>query len=269
MRFKITLEQDIIGQKIPLSYQYELSSWIYRQIATANKEFSDFLHDKGFDHDKKTFKFFCFTQLQPGNGGYRIIEDRMQLNSRDVSFECSFLVGDAAAYLLRGLFENQQLSLGDKKSHAKFSVKSVELLNIPDFSSENKLFSTASPLLISMPVNINGRLGQRYLSPSNEEFPERLIQNLSNKYLTAVYHKICEPIADVANSNITFELHSKIENIKSRLISIKSGTAAETKLKGFLFDFELNANPELLKLAYLCGLGNENAMGFGSIHVLK
>ena len=50
---------------------------------------------------------------------------------------------------------------------------------------------------------------------------------------------------------------------KSKLITIKSGTAAQTKVKGWVFDFELDAPRELVEVGILAGFGKENAQGFG------
>ena len=49
MKLKITLEVKQKGQLLPLSYQYELSSWIYGLIYKGDNEFARFLHSKGYD----------------------------------------------------------------------------------------------------------------------------------------------------------------------------------------------------------------------------
>jgi CRISPR-associated endoribonuclease Cas6 len=41
--------QTIHGNAIPINYQYELSSWIYKVIERADAQYSDFLHNKGFE----------------------------------------------------------------------------------------------------------------------------------------------------------------------------------------------------------------------------
>ena len=59
MRFKLTLKinREKYGDTLPLSYQYEASSAIYRILSKADKEYSTWLHDNGFNLEpKKKFK---------------------------------------------------------------------------------------------------------------------------------------------------------------------------------------------------------------------
>ena len=65
MRFKITLTPDYIlfGNEIPMNYQYELSSFIYRTLARSDSGYSAWLHENGFITGTKRFKLFSFSNL--------------------------------------------------------------------------------------------------------------------------------------------------------------------------------------------------------------
>ncbi len=63
MRLKIHFRVVKPGQWLPLSYQYELSAWIYRIIGSADSDFAEFLHSKGYGRGKKRFKLFTFSNL--------------------------------------------------------------------------------------------------------------------------------------------------------------------------------------------------------------
>jgi CRISPR-associated endoribonuclease Cas6 len=61
MRFRLNLAVD--GKKIedsilPINYQYELSSWIYRTINSSDSEFACWLHNAGYINENRKFKLF-------------------------------------------------------------------------------------------------------------------------------------------------------------------------------------------------------------------
>jgi len=62
MELKITLTL-VKGPYLPINYQYELSSWIYKVIERADSEYSNFLHNEGFQSDGKQFRMFTFSQV--------------------------------------------------------------------------------------------------------------------------------------------------------------------------------------------------------------
>ena len=59
MRFKLILnvEKQVRGTLLPLNYQYELASAIYKILANADQQYSDWLHKNGFMFENwKKFK---------------------------------------------------------------------------------------------------------------------------------------------------------------------------------------------------------------------
>ncbi|MEM6628491.1 MAG: hypothetical protein AAF694_02415, partial [Bacteroidota bacterium] len=59
-------------------------------------------------------KLFVFSNLHIPHGGYTILDDRMKIHAREISFVISFLVPQAAQDLLMGLFKEQSFRLGDR-----------------------------------------------------------------------------------------------------------------------------------------------------------
>ncbi|MBI4810670.1 MAG: CRISPR-associated endoribonuclease Cas6, partial [Ignavibacteriales bacterium] len=55
----------------------------------------------------------------------------------------------------------------------------------------------------------------------------------------------------------------------SKLITIKEGHKEETRVRGFMCPITIEGNPELIKLAYECGLGEKGSLGFGMIEILE
>lgn len=272
MRFKLTLENSTQrGNNIlPLNYQYELSAWIYKTLNSGNEEFAKWLHEKGYTRDYKNFKLFAFSNLKVPN--FRIQEDRMRIESREIELIVSFYPINSLEYFISGLFSNQQFSIGDIKSKAEFVVKTVEKLPEPDFDSTMEL-KTLSPVLISYKSSPKQKYA-RYMNPEDKNYGELLMKNLVEKY-NAFYAETAT--ADATSSfeastvervnpldidNIDYEF-KPINKPKSRLITIKSGTKQESKLRGYLYKFRLKAPSELIRLGYYAGFGEKNSLGFG------
>ena len=53
------------------------------------------------------------------------------------------------------------------------------------------------------------------------------------------------------------------KKVKSRLETIKAGTNAETKVRGYQYAFKLKAPEPLVRIGLLAGFGEKNSLGFG------
>ena len=69
------------------------------------------------------------------------------------------------------------------------------------------------------------------------------------------------------DKEFSFELIDK--KIKSKLITIKTNTPAEAKVRGYLCSFRLKAPLELMKIAYEGGIGEQCSQGFGFIKKIE
>ena len=133
MRFKISLRKEGGRGYLPINYQYELSSAIYRTIDRADSEFSQFLHDQGYLAFGKKFRLFTFSRLQ--FEGFKIIKEagRIEHFGERAEFEICFLVNRAAEEFIRGLFMDQVFVLGDKISKVSYAISSIEAVAPPLF----------------------------------------------------------------------------------------------------------------------------------------
>lgn len=253
MRFKLSLSlSNAHNRKLPMSYQYELSSFIYKTIANGDKMYADWLHKNGFETQGKQFRLFTFSNFDIPKYAINKTNERLIIQSEEVSFEIAFLPEKSTEEFVKGIFANQHFSIGDKISKVDFSIKSIELIPEPNFTMpfEGK---TLSPLCVAL-KNENDKID--YISPEHPEFIKQLKSNLLTKY-EAFYGK-----------NLTSETFFAWETKSKphpKLIKIKTDTAQQTRVKGYLFEFKLFTSPELMKIAHNCGLGEKNSMGFGMI----
>ncbi len=265
MRFKITLQALDRKVVLPINYQYPLSAWIYRTLEQGDRELADFLHQEGYAGEgRRRFKFYSFSELR--TPGARVRGDRLFLTRPEVHFSISFLTDRAAQTLVMGLFRRSEPSwLGDDISGGRFSVRSAEMQMLP-LLSEQVHFRTVSPAVIGIgDLNADGSLGKKYLSPQDEGYREQLVGNLRRKFTAAREAGLIE----TANPNpaIDYELLSR--TVKEKRIDLLRGRPGYTRVRGYKFQFRLQAPEEVLRLALLAGIGEKNAMGFGGLEVVN
>lgn len=261
MRFLLTLSRKR-GNILPLNYQYELSSWIYKVINQADSDFAGWLHEQGYTLGGKKFKLFCFSRLMVPQ--FKILGDRMKIEADRVQLLISFGLEASAEKFIMGIFQQQQFGLGDKISRVDFEVVQIEAQESGIYSNEVR-FRTLSPICVSKAENRNGRPFPIYLSPEDEEYERIFFNNLINKY-EAVNKSRMIPAGAIVEENPLMQL-KLLNTPKSRLVTIKAGTDAETKVRGFDYEFGITAPVELLELGYNCGFGEKNSEGFGMVEV--
>ncbi|MCS7028106.1 MAG: CRISPR-associated endoribonuclease Cas6 [Bacteroidia bacterium] len=243
---------------LPFNYQYELSSWIYKIISKADEEYAHFLHQNGYESNKKSFKFFCFSNLFIPQ--YKIIKDvGFLLQTRQLELQVGFYVDKVAEKFVSGLFQYQRGSIGTRESQVDFMVQRIETAPVRIHQERVKL-KTLSPLVVAQ-KNEQGH--KDYLHPLDKPFKELLLRNLIEKY------KAADKEIPLHWQNYPFVLEVDKKNIRSKLITIKQGTPQATHVRGYLFEFLLQAPKELLEIGLSAGFGNENAQGFGMCEVVE
>ncbi len=240
--------------EIPINYQYELSSWIYKTLNFGNPEFSEWLHSQGYISENKSFKLFTFSHFNIEK--FRINKDRLQILSPEISLTLSFLPIKAIETFVMGIFKNQKFGIGDKQSQVDFVVKSVERMPEPEFIKKMK-YRCISPIFIDK--IIDEQKHKSFLSPEQEGYEELFSTNLISKLLA---HR---EFSSINPSEIKIKHFGKI---RKKGIAIKANTPQETKLIGYMFDFELQAPPELQRIGYYAGFGRLNSQGFGCCELI-
>lgn len=263
MRFKLTLTCSP-KQLLPLNYQYELASWVYHTIHRSDSGFAAWLHSQGYSTGNKSFKLFTFSNLELPK--FKLQGDRLLLLGDSLSVQLSFALEASAEHFIKGIFQSQRLTLGDKQSRVSMEVQQIEAVALPIFrSGEPACFRTLSPLCVSSSRLQNGRSMPLYHSPADAGYGSMLLQNLLQKHVAAYPHQQQKSLLLADAQNFSFKLLSES---KSRLVTIKANMPQETKVRGYLFNFELQAQEALLQLGYAAGFGEKNSLGFGCVEVM-
>jgi len=138
-----------------------------------------------------------------------------------------------------GLLQEPLVWIGNQR----FRVEAVRKLDLPDFT-DNMPFIMHSPLVCTTKRELEQY--PQYLFPGEREFActsEQFSFSIDQAYVERMNGKI------------------------QKLITLKEGRSDETKIKGTLAPFRLQAPRELIEVGYECGFGEKNSMGFGMVKV--
>lgn len=266
MRLKITFKVLNKGTKFPFSYQPFISAWLYNTLANADPLLAEFLHQKGYCLNNQKFKFFTFSKLYLHN--FKTDSEFMQIFDEEVSLIVSGFVPMMLHKLFMGLFEQQKLLYwGNALYKLQLKVASVEILEPVKFSDTMR-FSCISPMAVGKKEdNDPTRSKTQYLSPNDAEFARFFTLNLLDKYNAALEHGLLDPLPHPPQ--IVFK--PLAQQVKQKLITLKKADTAgkDSKARAYLFDFELNAPADIVKLGYLGGFGRHNAMGLGMVKIFS
>lgn len=252
MKFKITLKRNAKEKMLPVDYQYYIGAWVYKVIARADNDFASFLHSYGYANGNKTFKFFCYSPLDFSNAKLWKEKSLFELNNDFANLQVAFYLPDAAERFIIGLFNNQEVFIGDKFNGINFTVTQIERL--PETSINETLKYRAKSAVVVCIMPENGKYA-KYLSPDDDNYNELLKNNLIQKAMAV------KPGNELPD-NFTFKFTPNTKP-KSKLITIKAYTSQESKIRGFVYDFTLTAPTPIHNLIQNAGLGEKNSVGFG------
>lgn len=261
MRFSITLSVKE-GNILPINYQYPLSAVLYRIISKGDAKYAQFLHERGYGKKDKGFKLFTFSQL---NVPFKIEGDRMRIVGNEVSFQIAFHLPQAMESFVKGLFQSEQIDIADKKSRMSFVVKSVE--SVPNALlayKDNEIIPLELKLLSPLVVGVqNEKANYNFLSPDDPRFSESFLYNWRSKIAT------CYDEASAQAALLMLEVVPMQKPPKSRLMTIKSGMEAETRIRGWMnFGLKVTAEKRFVELLLNAGAGIYNSVvGGGFVEV--
>ena len=259
MRFNIHLIRTSKRGFLPINYQYELSSVIYKIINKANTEFANFLHNEGYTTNNKAFRLFTFSHLNLDKAKVIPEAGRLEHMGVNASFEFSCLIDKTAEEFIRGLFMDQEFTLGDPISQVSYQVSHIEAVKPPVFM-DSMTYRCLSPIFIRKKRAVGG---EDYLKPGDPDYEKLILSNLVAKTQALALAGL---EGNYSDKEVNLKLHTK-GKIYKKGITIKQNTAEASKLIGYNYEFELIAPKELHEIGYYAGFGNLGSQGFGCVEV--
>ena len=240
MRIKVSLKSEK-PISLPISYSHPLQSAIYKILSDVIPE----SHDFGLTVNKRTLRPFTFSRLF----GHKqsINEGSISLTS-PICLHFSSPLEDYVQAFANGLMKNG----GIKLLGATLDLRSIGVE--PTFPETKCIAAkTMSPITVySTLMTADGRKKTYFYNPAEKDFTIQIQENLNRK-ASALGNSVR------ARESFSFKLASRPVQ---RIVKYKDFTQI-----AWDFRFELNADPELISIAYSWGLGSKNAQGFGMIEI--
>lgn len=252
MRLTLTFLRRDSHALLPLNYQYEIGAWIYRTLDLADRSFTRRLHEGD------CIRGFTFSNLRLEKFTLMPASDCLRIDGETISLSIGFSDPSAALLFCQGLEIRPELHLSSPCGEISFELTQIEQEALPRFQTRMR-YRTISPLNITQKQVVNGRLRQHYVSPEEVGYGQAFVESLCRKH-----HQLTGISLDP--SLVQFRLLSVP---KSRLITIRAGKPQQTRVRGYMFEFELSAPPSLHRTGFLAGFGEKSSMGFGCTSIAE
>jgi len=256
MRFKIKLSlKDKTQNFLPYNYQYPVSHWIHSLIQNCKPDFTEWLVSHGIDAEFKRFKLFTFSNFVLYNPDYK--REGIIIFGDGAELIISFYPFDIPERFITPLFKDAVLDIAVKKTNIGFTVKNIERMPDPIFTSSMN-FRTVSPVLLSRPSGVRTK-PPIFLSPEANDYGKLLITHLIDRY--KIHCDTLKIPFDLQNpETIEFQL---IKINKEKHVAIKGKDDKTVKLKCYECDFILKAPASFLRFGYFAGFGEKTYLGLG------
>lgn len=227
---------------LPTSYNHILQAAVLAWLQ--DKEYTTFLHDTGYQRERRTFKLYSFSKLL---GVHTINKKTGRITFREkVCVYISSYINEMEEFVIKSIDAKRPLRLGNV-------FLPIEEAYFIDDLYESCFVQAVSPITIHSTFQLpTGTKKTYYYNPMEKDFSIMLRDNLIRKY-QAVYEK--EP-----------------DNTEFSLVPLQDGSLRKEVLKyrdtiieGWLGRFFMSGSPELIQMALLAGAGARNSMGFGCL----
>lgn len=264
MRIALLLKHAKGPISLPANINHPTSSMIYEVLKRSSKHYSTKLHEEGYRLSNKTFKLFTFSPLTPlpSRKWTSIDNGIMTTDSRQLRLIVSSAKNEFMSLFLKGLFANKTVTISD----VRFSAEIMTIYDPPVITNDMS-FIPLSPIVSSRKNEKTNR--EEYLFHDDKGFESLLFRNLCEKYevLYGKPYTSSKKKFKIIFDKSYLKRQKKADAPVHKLRTIKEGTDSETRIKGTLAPFRIQAPKKLIQIGYDCGFGKENSQGFGMVKV--
>lgn len=253
MRFEITLTPANWKYKLPLNYQYPLLVNVYRIFSLGDANFTDWLHTNGYGNNGKNTKLFTFSRLftEPG----KITGEVLSTNGPARFFFSTPGMNKQLQVFLNGLLNSYDFIISDNGTFVRFTITGINSVEPSEFGND-QIFRMLSPCVSS--IKHEGKI--KYLQPGDNAIEDNLANNLIWKY-ELIHGEPYTGDIKIEFDRDYIERHRRL----SKLVRIKTGREDEQHIRGFICPIKITTSSKMLAVAYDCGLGEKNSLGFGML----
>ncbi|AEM74984.1 CRISPR-associated endoribonuclease Cas6 [Caldicellulosiruptor acetigenus] len=238
MRFKLKLtnEKETI---IKVDYFIELASSINMLL---DSNYLRYIENGAYLLNRKIYKPWTFSRLFFEK--YSFANKEIRVLPGDSYLIVSTIDDNFAYFFLKGILKEKCLRVGE----AIFEVRSVSVLNQPQ--RKQIVCRTLSPIIIKEIQRIENSCPEFAAS-----FVEGVKKNLVSK--AKAFRNI-----NISPEKIEIQIVNN-EKIKRKTLRIKNEFYV-----GYELLLKIKSLPEIIEIAYNCGLGVKNALGFGCVEII-
>jgi CRISPR-associated endoribonuclease Cas6 len=223
----------------------ELISAFYNAIGQGNPELAQQIHDEGYSFDDKKYKPFTYSRLYAHN---KCVTSEGIIFYDEVFWQITSAVQDIVKAVMYGISKNGYVKAKD----IILPVESISIVPEPQFDKESYTCKTLSPVCISHKKIINGKPSKIFIEPENPLFSIIARNNLIRK-------------ARALGINIGGEENIIIYPSDMRLYTV---TFRKSKMRTYTGTFTIKGSQNLIRLAYLSGLGEKTGQGLGMFVIM-
>ena len=263
MRIKITLRPRSSKIIIPFNHNDYIIGFISQILKSIQNELRYRNDFRLLPLLRKSFRFFTFSRIMIPLR--KRIETGFLMKCSKVHFFTSLIFPEQLKESFIEKIKNSRLYLGHPSKY--FTIDQIKVIKDPKFSDTMK-FKTLSPIKCSIRTRFRHRRIVKYLLPGDKQLKERIREVIIHKYRKLFGRDPKEKAFDFSIDEDYLKSVGGPDRI-IRLITVKNWPSKELKIKSFDAHFTLTGNPELIKLAYETGLGEDNRLGFGMIQPVE
>ncbi|WPX08788.1 CRISPR-associated endoribonuclease Cas6 [Anaerocellum danielii] len=238
MRFKLKLTNEKEA-RIKVDYCMELARSINMLL---DSEYLRYIENGAYLLNRKIYKPWTFSRLFFEK--YSFANKEIRVLPGNSYLIVSTIDDNFAYYFLKGILKEKCLKMGE----AIFELRSISVLDQPQ--RKQIVCRTLSPIIIK---EIRGI--EHNCSEFAAYFVEGIKKNLISK--AKAFRNI-----SVLPEKIEIQIVNN-EKIKRKILHIKNELYI-----GYDLLLKIKSIPEIIEIAYNCGLGVKNALGFGCIEVI-
>jgi len=245
MKVKITLvSTDKI--ELPTGFSRYIQAVIYNFLDRISAKW---LHEKGFQFEKRSFKLFTFSSFLEKPKFIR--DKKLFIFPNEVSFLISSPVNWVIEQVVQNIIISENVMLLDNVAIVS-SVEIQEDINI----IKNKIrIKTINPIEVHSTLQkMDGVKKTYYYSPAEIEFQDLINKNLQKKWM-AFYKEDCP-------------YNLKISPVRLDLCRENIRSFKDIIIKGWVGHFWLEGEHEFLQFGLDAGLGSRSSAGFGMIEIV-
>ncbi len=235
--------------ELPVHYGHLVQGMIYRGME--NPLLSRYLHEHGFQLEKRRFKLFTFSRLMGQKMHFDRTNKKLVLTPPLQLIICSpipFILQELGTGFLR----QGRVRIGP----ARLTVKEITTAQ-PHVETDRIHVRMLSPMAVySTLPSADGRKYTYYFSPFEPRFSDLAGANLLKKHLLIHGGPPLSEFFSIKPLRVTDRDH--------KITSYKGFT-----IKGWMGTYELQGDPTLLQIALTAGLGAKNSQGYGCCVLLS